>query len=298
MKITTECSVSSLSSLARLGVAGVVLGAAALTGWAQTSGASSTPSSSPRAQDRASDRAAMSRSDSTDASMSRQDRKFVEKFGEVSHREIALSQLAVERATNPQVKAYAQKIVSDHSKAHSEFMAVASGGSLTTDNSSLSAATSERASASGTSTTSGSGAKAQRDTTSGHQTSGSTAAGVTTRGTDATGHTAAASSERHTASATDRSRSTASTSHSDMAMNTDFAKNDRVYKKLMDKNGADFDKAYMKAMIDEHEDAVDLLEDLVKDDDRHAQLRAFANKTLPNLRAHLSEAKQIEKQLD
>lgn len=298
MKITTECSVSSLSSLARLGVAGVVLGAAALTGWAQTSGSSSAQSTNTRAQERASDRTSMSRSDATNAGMSRQDQKFIEKFGETSQREIALSQLAAERASNPQVKAFAQKMVSDHSKAHSEFMAVASGGALTTDSSSLSAATSERASASGTSTTSGSGAKAQRDTTSGNQTSGSTAAGVTTRGTDSTGHTAAGTSERSTASATDRSRSTASTSHSGMAMNTDFAKNDRVYKKLMDKNGAEFDKAYMKAMIDEHEDAVDMLEDLVKDDDRHAQLRAFANKTLPNLRAHLSEAKQIEKQLD
>lgn len=310
MKLTTE-SFTSFSTLARFGLLSVILGTAALTGFAQSSTGSSTSGTQSgttraqeRASDRSSDRSAMNR-DATASGMSRADQKFIEKFTEANQREIALSQLALERATNPQVKAFAQKMVSDHSMAHTEFMSVASGGSMTTDKSSLSAATSERAgsmsgSASASASKSASGATASRDTTSGTQTSGSTVSGSTTRSPDATGHTASSTTERSTASATpDRSRSTASNmSHSGMAMYTDAAKNDRAYKKLMDKNGEEFDKAYMKAIINEHEDAVDMLEDVVKDDDRNAQLRAFANKTLPNMRAHLSEAKQIEKSMD
>jgi putative membrane protein len=320
--MTTE-SFHSFSTLARLGMFSAILGTAALTGFAQSSTGSSSSSgaqstgttraserASDRAMERSSDNSAMKRDANANANWSRQDRKFIEKFGQTNQREIALSQLALERATNPQVKAFAQKMVSDHSMAGHEFMAVASGGALTTDSSSLAASTSERASSSGSDVNTSS-----RKTTSGSDTSGSTASGVATRGTDATGHTASSSRERDTASATnasgtnrssasasgtsaDRTRSTASAGMDHNSATMTDMKNDRAYKKLMDKNGEDFDKAYMKTMVEEHENAVDMLEDLVKDDDRNAQLRAFANKTLPNLRAHLSEAKEIEKSLD
>lgn len=300
MKKTT-----SLSTMARFGAFTVLLGTAALTGLAQSSSSPATTGSttaqeraSDRATERASDRSALKRDVAAATGMSRQDQKFIEKFTAANQREIALSQLALERATNPQVKAFAQKMVSAHSMAGHEFMTVASGGTLTTD-SSLAASTSERASSmKGASTTSGSNSDT---TTSGSATSGSTAAGVATRGTDATGHKnskdslSASTTERATASASDRTRSTASSA---MAMDTGDAKNHRMYKKLMGKTGEEFDETYMKAMVDEHENAVEMLEDLVKDEDRNAQLRAFANKTLPNLRAHLSEAQQIEKSID
>jgi putative membrane protein len=278
MKMTTE-SFSSLSTMARLGAAGVILGAAALTGFAQSSSSSSATTSTRAARADTRSEREMKRDmkhDAEAAGMSRQDRKFIEKFTAANQREIALSQLALERATNAQVKAFAQKMVSDHSMAGHEFMTVASGGTLTTD-SSLSASTTERASSVNSSTAN------KTAPTSDHSSSM-----ADRNDKDARGHTAASTTERSVASATGRTS----------AMNVDAAKNDRAYKKLMDKNGQDFDEAYMKAMVDEHEDAVDMLEDIVKDDDRNAQLRAFANKTLPNLRAHLSEAKQIEKAID
>ncbi|MBA4138729.1 MAG: hypothetical protein C0518_15595 [Opitutus sp.] len=281
MKMTTE-SFTSFTTMARLGAVSVILGTAALSGFAQSS-SSTTPATTgstraqERASDRASDRSTMKR-DAETAGMSRQDRKFIEKFTELNQREVALSQLAVERATNAQVKAYAQKMVSDHSKAGHEFMTVASGGTLAADASTLASSTSERASSmDARSTDATKPAKTDRD-----------------------GSLSASTTERSTAAATsDRSRSTASSStHSGMGMNANSAKDDRMYKKLMGKSGEEFDETYMKAMVDEHEEAIEMLEDIVKDDDRNAQLRAFANKTLPNLRAHLSEAKQIEQSID
>lgn len=74
---------------------------------------------------------------------------------------------------------------------------------------------------------------------------------------------------------------------------------DRAVRKLMDeKSGKDFDKAFVKAMVKEHKQAEDLLEDAAKDKDHSEQIRSFANKNLPTIRAHLAEAKQLEKSID
>lgn len=74
---------------------------------------------------------------------------------------------------------------------------------------------------------------------------------------------------------------------------------DRAVRKLMDeKSGKDFDKAFVKAMVKEHKEAEDLLEDAAKDKDHSEQIRSFANKNLPTIRAHLAEAKQLEKSID
>jgi predicted outer membrane protein len=89
----------------------------------------------------------------------------------------------------------------------------------------------------------------------------------------------------------DYSRDHSSMSHS--------GSNDRAVRKLMDeKSGKDFDKAFVKAMVKEHKNAEDLLEDAAKDKDYSESVRSFANKNLPTIRAHLAEAKQLEKSVD
>lgn len=63
-------------------------------------------------------------------------------------------------------------------------------------------------------------------------------------------------------------------------------------KKLTAKSGKEFDRDYMKMMVDDHQEDVDKFEKCSKDG-KDADLKAFASKTLPVLRAHLDSAKAI-----
>lgn len=63
-------------------------------------------------------------------------------------------------------------------------------------------------------------------------------------------------------------------------------------KKLSEKSGKEFDRDYMKMMVDDHQKDVDHFEKCSKDS-KDPDLKAFATKTLPVLRAHLDSAKAI-----
>ena len=65
---------------------------------------------------------------------------------------------------------------------------------------------------------------------------------------------------------------------------------------VMAAQGADFDKAYMRIMVDAHEEDVDEFEDEVTDA-RDADIRAFASRMMPILQTHYSRAKEIRKQV-
>jgi len=54
------------------------------------------------------------------------DRRFVTKAADDGNDEIALAKLAAERATNPEVKSFAQKLVDDHTQVASELSGIAS----------------------------------------------------------------------------------------------------------------------------------------------------------------------------
>jgi putative membrane protein len=60
--------------------------------------------------------------------------------------------------------------------------------------------------------------------------------------------------------------------------------------------GADFDKAYMRIMVDAHEEDLDEYEDETTDA-RDADIRAFTVKMMPILRTHYTKAREIRKQL-
>ena len=62
--------------------------------------------------------------------------------------------------------------------------------------------------------------------------------------------------------------------------------------KLSKKSGADFDKAYMKAMVADHKKTVSLFEKESKSG-KDAGLQAFAGKTLPTLQEHLKKAQSV-----
>lgn len=134
------------------------------------------------------------------------DHAFVEKAAKNNLEEIAVSQVAAQRATNPQVRDFAQMMVSDHTGASSELMTLAS------------------------------------------------TKGVTLPSKD---------------------------------INVD---------KWQNRSAKDFDQEYMDKMVADHKDTVELFEkEARKGDD--ADLTAFANKLLPKLQGHLSQAQEIRKSL-
>jgi putative membrane protein len=65
---------------------------------------------------------------------------------------------------------------------------------------------------------------------------------------------------------------------------------------LTKKSGAEFDKDYIDAMVKGHEKVANELEETSKDA-TDAEVKAFADKILPTVRAHLEEAKKIKKAL-
>ncbi|OQP65619.1 DUF4142 domain-containing protein [Niastella populi] len=65
---------------------------------------------------------------------------------------------------------------------------------------------------------------------------------------------------------------------------------------LSKKNGAEFDKAYMKAMVNGHEEVVSDFEKAAQNDIDPA-VKTFAAQKLPILRMHLDSAKAINKAL-
>jgi putative membrane protein len=71
-------------------------------------------------------------------------------------------------------------------------------------------------------------------------------------------------------------------------------------KKLKDelsaKSGVEFDKAYVKAMVEDHEKDVKEFEQAAKKV-KYPEMSAFIEKTLPVLKMHLSEIKKIQGQM-
>jgi putative membrane protein len=60
--------------------------------------------------------------------------------------------------------------------------------------------------------------------------------------------------------------------------------------------GAEFDKAYMEAMVDDHEGDVDAFRSQAEE--KESAVDDWAAKTLPTLEQHLAEAKRISEQVE
>jgi len=65
------------------------------------------------------------RTDAPKIDLKHGDKSFVEKAAKMGQEEVAISRVAVERATNPQVREFAQMMVSDHTGANSELTTLA-----------------------------------------------------------------------------------------------------------------------------------------------------------------------------
>lgn len=73
-------------------------------------------------------------------------------------------------------------------------------------------------------------------------------------------------------------------------------KHRREKERLAKLQGDEFDRAYIKAMIKEHEKDIKAFEKQARND-KDPELKSFANDALPKLREHLDHAKEINKGL-
>ncbi len=73
-------------------------------------------------------------------------------------------------------------------------------------------------------------------------------------------------------------------------------KHQAEYDKLAKLNGADFDKEYMRAMAEDHDDTIKLFKEQAQNG-QNPELKSFAMKTLPTLQKHDDMVKMDEKQM-
>jgi len=72
-------------------------------------------------------------------------------------------------------------------------------------------------------------------------------------------------------------------------------KHQKTAEALAKKHGTSFDREYMRDMVTDHEKAVQLFTTAAKEG-HDADVKAFANKTLPTLQEHLQMARQFTQQ--
>jgi putative membrane protein len=135
------------------------------------------------------------------------DAKFATNAANAGMAEVALGKLASEKATNAQVKEFAQMMITDHTKVNDELTAIAKTKNITLP---------------------------------------------------------ATVDEEHQKKMDDLSK----------------------------KSGADFDKAYVNAMVDGHKKVLDMMKDEAKNG-KDADLKAFAEKTAPAVQTHLDAINKI-----
>jgi putative membrane protein len=67
---------------------------------------------------------------------------------------------------------------------------------------------------------------------------------------------------------------------------------------LSARKGVEFDKNYIGLMEKDHMEDINLFEEATKDEEMDPDIKAFAQKTLPTLRAHHEEAKKLDEKLN
>ncbi len=189
-------------------------------------------------------------------------RSFVEKVAEANQKEIEMSRMASSRAQSSRVKSYAEQLVRDHTKSLD--------------------AVKKYSTKHGISLPSGS--------TSGNGSSASTS---NRSNTDTNSNNTNQPRTENRSNSTSQSPNTAGAANSrPEAM---AAADEAHMRELSSKSGAEFDQAYINMMITNHEKAVEMFEQQRDARDNDAELRGFVNSTLPTLRSHLSQARDLEK---
>ena len=182
---------------------------------------------------------------------------FALKVAEANQKEIELARMAGSKAQSPQVKSYAEQLVRDHTKSLEEIKKYAAKHNIRFPNSS---STSSATATSSTNTNSNNTAQPRTENRSNSTSQSAKQPPVGISKPEAM----AATDEAH-------------------------------MRDLSSKSGADFDQAYVRLMIVNHEKAVFMFEQQRDNRETDAELRGFVNNSLPTLRTHLSRARSLEK---
>jgi putative membrane protein len=68
------------------------------------------------------------------------------------------------------------------------------------------------------------------------------------------------------------------------------------YDRLSKLTGAEFDREFIDAMVDKHEDGANKLQDKAENAD-HAGLKNWASQTVPTVRQHLAKARELQEKV-
>jgi putative membrane protein len=230
-----------------------------------------------------------------DMKVASDDKNFVMKAAQGGMSEVEMGQIALRQASNDEVKRFAQRMVDDHSKANQELMQLAQSKGITLP-ASMGSGTGNNMNSSGQG--SSSSTSSQQGTGTGSSTSGQQGTGSSTSGQQGTGtgqQTGGTAGQQNTKTGSgqqnDRTGVMSTNQDSGTAM-----KGNADHRKMMDKmsklSGADFDREYMKQQVADHDKTVALFEKQSKNG-KDAELKAFADRTLPTLREHQQMAKDI-----
>jgi putative membrane protein len=214
------------------------------------------------------------------------DRKFVMEAAHGGMMEVKMGRMAADKASNADVKAFGQRMVDDHSKANSELMSLASQKGITLPGAADMAMTDQSAaSIASVSSTTQSSAQSSSPTSSTSSQPSSTTPATSDQKSSASSTTAGQSSMDTTASGPRHARVDADTGES--------LKDQEHMNKLSSLSGDAFDREYMNMMVKDHEKDVKEFEK-ASTKAKDADVRAFAAKTLPTLREHLQQARDIQ----
>jgi len=183
---------------------------------------------------------------------------FIEEAAKGGHEEVEMGQMAITKASNSKVKDFAQMLIRDHTKANTELMRIARSNNVDLPAYSADNSRSSSSSASSSSSSNSSPTGASRPGPSNSPNSPPSASDATTKNPPA--------------------------SH---AGDTDWASY----------TGSDFDKRYIDRQVQDHRKTIDLFEKEASQGG-NAELKQFAQQTLPTLRSHLSQAESIDRDLD
>jgi predicted outer membrane protein len=239
-------------------------------------------------------------------SLSWSDRHFVNEAADGNHEELALAQLASQQASDPSVRAFAQQVVNDHRQLGQDLSQLAQQKGLALDsdvtvmapvavNSTTQANLGSNAVVplgGPNASWSGSNMGALTDTPTGNriQAQGTPMSpGVTQSSANPGSDLQVLATTGANTDGTTHYQATSTTTTTTMASNP---WDDRKYRRLAKMNGTDFDREYIALTVSAHEEQV-------KDFDKKSRdasdpdVRAFASRELPTLRAHLDRAQSL-----
>ena len=197
--------------------------------------------------------------------------------------EVAMAHLGMSKASNPALKSYSQRLANDHSTANAKLESIADKNGI---------AVMGGADAHAGVLTASDSAQA------GHGSLASTPTDRTNADRNNKGNQAAlsgtAESAVHSSAAQASGTQVGSAVHSSTTVDSSESVHGSMDSHLSGLSGSDFDRAFAKQMVDDHERTIAKFES-AQTQVTDTELRGFIASTLPTLRQHLEQARALAK---